>query len=260
MTVRIDRTLRRAVLGDEALAVGALLACEPGHEALGRPNAQAARAALQAAGALEDGRPIGWLQDLLEVVARPDSRARVEVRTAAELVVTAVAWGVGERGVLGLLADGGTELSALDPIHLPWVIAREVGLRPYPEPALTEAVTLTLEQIASIQRLLDQDDEEGACAVVDGAGGASAVALLRDRNFSWRVTVTTTGADGEATTRSVAALDGGPHGLFLTEAVAAGDGPPAVRLNPADAESGVAALLALFEVATAEPVAAGRAS
>ncbi len=166
MTVRIDRTLRRAVLGDEELAVGVLLACEPA--------------------------------------------------------------------------------------HLPWIIAREVGLKPYPEPELREPVTLTLEQIASIQRVIDAGEQENVPSPLSGEHAAAVVALLRDRNAAWRITVTTTNEDGEAATRSVAALDGGPHGLYLTEAVDTSDGAQAVRLHPARAQAGVESLLALFDVAIPE--------
>lgn len=256
MTVRLDTTRRRIVLDDAALAVACLLAVEPDHDALGRPGAGEPRAALEAAGALRDGRPLDWLAELLGVVARPDFRASVELHAEGQLVVTAAAWARGERCVLGLLVDGGTELSALEPLHLPWIVAREVALRPYPEPDLSEPLTLGVEEIESAQDALDADDEERAAAAL-GEPAAKTLPLLRDRNCSWRVTVTSTGQDGEATTRSLAAVDGGPHGLFLTEAVDLDDGSPGVRLQPANAEDGVDALLALFEPASPAPAATG---
>lgn len=194
MTVRLDTIRRRAVLDDAALAVGCPLAVEPEHDALGRPGALKPRAALEAAGALLDGRPTDWLAALLEVVARPDFRASVEMHAEGQLVVTAAAWGRGERLVLGQVADGGTELSALEPVHLPWIVAREVALRPYPEPRCNEPITVGVKQIEAAQL----------------------------------------------------ALDAGPHGLYLTEAVELQDASPAVRFEPANSEIAVEALLALF--------------
>jgi len=253
MTVRLDTARRRIVLDDAALAVACLLAVEPDHDALTRPGAREPHTALEAAGALREGRPLGWLAPLLEIVARPDSRARVELHADGQLVVTAAAWGRGERCVLGLLAEGGTELSALEPLHLPWVIAREVALRNYPQPVPGGPLALGVEQIALAQRALEAGDEEKAASAL--GEHAAALPLLRDRNSSWRVTVTSGSEEGETSTRSVAALDGGPHGLFLTEAVDLDDGSPGVRLHPSDTDSAVEALLALFEPESAPAVA-----
>lgn len=246
MTVRVDSTLGRAVLGDAELAVGCLLAVEPDHESLAGPGAREARAALEAGGALSEGRPVAWLAGLLEVVARPALRATVEMHSDGQLAVTAAAWGAGERTVLGLLADGGTELSALEALHLPWVLAREVGLGPRPEPVLEEPLILTVAAIEAAERALGAGREDEALAALGGVGRAETVlALLRDRRSSWRVTVGFASEDGE-TTRSTAALDAGSHGLFLTEAIDL-DGAPAVGLHPAGSEDAVDALLGLFD-------------
>lgn len=245
MTVRLDTVRRRVVLDDAALAVACLLAVEPEHDALGRPGSREPRAALEAAGALLDGRPTDWLAALLEVVAKPNFRTSVELHAEGQLVVTAAAWGRGERLVLGQVADGGTELSALEPVHLPWIVAREVALRPYPEPRCNEPITVGVKQIEAAQLALDTGDAQRAAAAL-GDVAAEALPLLRDRNSSWRVTASFADDGGETVTRSLAALDAGPHGLYLTEAVELQDGSPAVRLEPANAEIVVEALLALF--------------
>ena len=256
MTVQLDNTRRRMVLDDAALAVGCLLAVEPDHDALSRPGAAEPRAALQAAGALQDGRPLDWITELLEVVARPDFRARVEVRTRGQLIVTTAAWGHGERFVLGLLADGGTELSALEPLHLPWIVTREVGLRDYPQPEPSDPLTVGVKEIERAERALHAGDEEEAASAL--GEHADALPLLRDRICSWRFSLTSNEAGHEANTRSLAALDAGPHGLFTTEAVALDDGSPGVRLQPTETDAAVDALVSLFDPQHAPTPALGQ--
>ena len=72
------------------------------------------------------------------------------------------------------------------------------------------------------------------------------------------VQLTSNEAGHEANTRSLAALDAGPHGLFTTEAVALDDGSPGVRLQPTETDAAVDALVSLFDPQHAPTPALGQ--
>src|SRR4051794_39074302 len=137
----VDAARQRVRLSDVELDVLAVLVAAPDDAALTSPEAVAALDGLAAAGVVRSGDVLPWVADLVTVVAAPALRMVVETFTVGPLQTYPVG-APPTLAVLGAPAPEGTQLSAVEPVHLPWAVARAVGLGRRPAAALDHPVTV----------------------------------------------------------------------------------------------------------------------
>lgn len=227
MTLELDRARDAVIIGGPELHA-ALAVAAGGAE----PDPAGLRA-LREAGALEDE----LLRRLVAVVAAPKLRLVVE-RFLAEQPVTEEAWAVEALAVWGTPAGGdAVELSALEPALLAWEVARRVGLGARPAAAGGE-LRLPASVLDAAFAALAAGDPGGADAALgagtalDGDERARFLALLAARRSSWRASAVWTAEGGVPVEGSIAVVDGGDSGLWLSEHEPGPDGEPVVRLVP----------------------------
>jgi hypothetical protein len=214
----LDASRTALLLSDEELGAAVMLLAAPDHPSLAEPSSRAAVESLECAGVVADGRVQGYPARLLAVVAAPKLRITIEKFAAGEPVVEQ-AWATEREGVLGVVtADGRVELTPVEPSLLPWAIARAVGLgpreRPHEDELVVEAEALGL----AAEALAAGDEDAAAAALASFDPGVREVlpAVLRERRLSWTATSSWAAADGEPRLSSVAVLDAGAEGLWLT--------------------------------------------
>jgi hypothetical protein len=205
-------------LDDAELGAAVMLVGAPDHPSLADPATRPALDSLTAAGIIQDGRITGFPARLLAVVAAPKLRVTVESFVGLQTVVEQ-GWATEREGVWGAVAgDGQVELAPIEPSLIPWAIARAVGLGPREQPA-RGPVVIPAEPLGIANERLAAGDGEGAAAALETLSGEdrdALLALLRERRISWRASSVWTGADGEPRVGSVAVLDAGVEGLWLT--------------------------------------------
>jgi hypothetical protein len=212
--------VRRAALrvSDEELGVAVMLLAAPDHPSLADPGSQAAVAALERAGIVADGAVQGYPARLLAIVAAPKLRVTVETFVAGEPVIEQ-AWATEREGVLGaVVGDGEIELAPVEPSLLPWAIARSVGLGPR-EQVHEAPIAVPAEVLGRAADAVAAGDADAAAAALEGCAPEVAetlLAVLRERRSSWTATSAWMGEDGEQRVSSVAVLDGGAEGLWLS--------------------------------------------
>jgi hypothetical protein len=233
VVAELDVSRAALLLSDEELGVAVMLLVAPDHPSLAGSSSQAAVARLERAGIVAGGKVQGYPARLLAVVAAPKLRVTIEKFVAGEPVVEQ-AWATEREGVLGAVTrEGRIELTPVEPSLLPWAIARAVGLGPR-EHGEREPISVPAEVLGlAAEALWSGDGEAAAAAVADcePAAGARLLELLRERRLSWTATSKWTDEGGEEHLTSVAVVDGGAEGLWLSSHE--GEPPDAVvRLEP----------------------------
>jgi hypothetical protein len=215
---RLDVPRAALRLSDEELGVAVMVLAAPEHPSLAEPGSRAVLAALEEDGIVRDGRIDGFPARLLAVVAAPKLRVTVETFVGSEPRVEQ-AWATEREGVLGAVAgDGRIELTPVEPTLIPWAVARAVGLGPRERPE-GGPIAVPAEALGSAAERLatgDREAAEAAVSALDGADAERLVRLLAERRLSWRATSAWTDAGGERRLESVAVLDAGVEGLWLT--------------------------------------------
>ena len=218
MVARLDIPRAALRLSDDELGAAVMLLAAPGHASLAEPATREAIDALTSAGIVRDGTIEGFPARMLAVVAAPKLRVTVESFVGVETVVEQ-GWATEREGVWGTVAaDGQIELTPLEPSLIPWAVAHAVGLGPRDRPAGRE-IAVPAQALGSATELLatgDPDGAAGALAALDPDDRATLLALLRERRLSWRASSAWTEQDGTRQARSVAVLDAGIEGLWLT--------------------------------------------
>jgi hypothetical protein len=214
----LDVSRSAVLLSDEELGAAVMLLAAPEHPALAEPASLAAVESLESAGIVRDGRVSGYPARLLAIVAAPKLRVTIEKFVAGAPVVEQ-AWATEREGVLGeVTRDGRIELTPVEPSLLPWAIARSVGLGPRAM-VHSEPIVVGAEALGAAADAVASGDEAGARAALDGCEPhvvATLPKLLAERRLSWTATSTWTGSDGEQRLTSVAVVDGGVEGLWLS--------------------------------------------
>jgi hypothetical protein len=214
----IDVSRAAVTLSDEELGVAVMLLAAPDHPSLAEPGSQAALAALERAGIVSEGRVQGYPARLLAIVAAPKLRVTIE-RFVAEAPVVEQAWATEREGVLGaVVGDGQIELTPVEPSLLPWAISRSVGLGPRERPHDTP-LQVGAEALGRAAEAIAAGDRDAAAAALEGCEPRVRevlLAVLSERRVSWTASSAWTGTDGEQRVQSVAVLDGGAEGLWLT--------------------------------------------
>jgi EspG family len=233
VVARLDVPRAALRLSDDELGVAVMLMVAPDHPSLAEPASRAVLATLEEAGLVVDGRIEGFPARLLAVVAAPKLRVTVEMFVGVDTRVEQ-AWATEREGVMGTVAaDGQIELSPVEPALLPWAIAREVGLGPRRMPERgaiavpAEALGLAADRLAE----RDRDGAESALADLDGESAETLLALLTERRLSWRASSAWTELGGDRRVESVAVLDAGVEGLWLTRHEGDPDSPT-IHLEP----------------------------
>jgi hypothetical protein len=200
-------------LDDAELGAAVMLLAAPDHPSLAEPAPRAALAALTAAGIVEDGRITGFPARLLAVVAAPKLRVTVESFVGLETVVEQ-GWATEREGVWGTVAaNSQVELAPIEPTLIPWAISRAVGLGPREKPD-HGPYAVRAQALGEASERLALGDRDGALAALEGQAGL--VDVLAERRISWRASSVWPGTDGEPRVGSVAVLDAGIEGLWLT--------------------------------------------
>lgn len=238
----LDVARRRVRLTDAELALACTLASDPESELLTSEEAQPVVDGLERAGIIAGDRLVPSVAELVGLVASPKLRVILETFVAGEVVVLS-AWADERRGALGNPAGPGLiELTPIEPLMLPWAVARAAGLGPRPVPAVTEPVTVTAGALdEATVALLDDGPEAAAAALaagaeIDEAERAALVAMLAGRRMSWRASSIWIDAQESRRTRTLTVIDGGDGGLWRS--VRSEDSSePVITLEPAGADT-----------------------
>jgi hypothetical protein len=227
----IDPSRTSVQLSEDELRDAAALLADGEHDV-------ASRAALEAAGILRNGAIVPYVATLLRVVAEPSLRIVVE-RYIAERVVVENVWAVERLAVWGTEGrDGGVELRPLEPALLPWQIMSAVGLGPRARAAVDTTLRAPVATFEGVEKQLAADDREAAEALLgsttqcDEAERRAFIELMIGRRSTWRASSVWTDASGPRT-QSVAVVDGGDGGLWLTTHDAEAGREPMISLQPA---------------------------
>jgi EspG family len=215
MTARLDIPRAALRLNDDELGAAVMLLVAPDHPSLREPGSQAALESLTAAGIVVGGRIEGFPARLLAVVAAPKLRVTVESFVGAATVLEQ-AWATEREGVWGLAAPDGTiELSPVEPGLIPWAIARAVGLGPRAQPDGPPLRVPAVLLGAAAEQLAD-GGAAAALEELDPDERERLLALLRERRLSWRASSVWSDRPDSQRISSVAVLDAGVEGLWLT--------------------------------------------
>jgi len=220
---RLDPSRTAVELDEDELAVVGLLLTEPGDRRLKKRKAQAIVSELERAGVVADGGiPEGYVARMMAVIDQPQLRVLVE-RFANEAPQVGPFAGV--RDEFGVWCektrDGTTEFTPIEPMLIPWSVARAVGLGPRPDPAHDGELEL---RGAVIQLLLDRlakQDTAGAerelerLTDLDETERRIVLKLFLERRLSWRA-FSVWEEDGEPQTIGVSVIDGGESGLWFS--------------------------------------------
>ena len=216
MVASLDAGRAALVLSDEELGAAVMLLAVPEHPSLAEPSSRATVEALERAGIVVDGQVRGFPARLLAIVAAPRLRITVEKFVAGAPVVEQ-AWATEREGVLGAVTrEGDIELTPVEPSLLPWAVSRAVGLGPRECPH-EEPIDVGAEPFGQAAEAVARRDDDAAEAALEACeASATLLGVLRERRLSWTATSAWTGIDGEQRVQSVAVLDAGAEGLWLT--------------------------------------------
>lgn len=160
--------------------------------------------ALAEAGLMPNGRLVPWANELLSIIARPGLAMTVEIVT--EPVTVYHVWATPSTVVLGTPVDAAIELSATEPVALPYLLSHILGLRPHSK-ARAPAVRIGLSEFAAMRKRLAAGD------LVSGELGE----LLATQRVTWRVTAAWTDTDGPRPAQSVQVMDTDSRGLWTVD-------------------------------------------
>ena len=216
-TLDISRTA--VALSESELGVIAGLLTRPDDPALDAPEAASTVADLRRAGLVDERRRVtGVVARLVEVMVAPKLHIVIE-RFVAERTVVAHIWATETRATVAHEVGGGRlELTPVEPVLVAWEILRIVGLGARPQPSQREPLRVPAAALqAAIDRLMAGDDS-GAEAALAAVGGDAArlLELLRARRSSWRATSTWVDPEAGEQIASVAVVDGGESGVWLS--------------------------------------------
>lgn len=218
MVASLDAGRAALLLSDAELGAAVMLLAAPDHPSLAEPSSQAAIDSLERAGIVADGQVRGFPARLLAIVAAPKLRITIEKFVAGEPAVEQ-AWATEREGVLGAVTrDGDIELTPVEPSLLPWAVSRAVGLGPRDCPH-EEPIAIGAEPFGRAAEAIarhDGDAAEAALEDLDPQERDTLLGVLRERRLSWTATSAWTGMDGEQRVQSVAVLDAGVEGLWLS--------------------------------------------
>ena len=200
----------------------------------GKPS-KAAVEELERAGVLVDGQLEGYAARMMAVIADPQLRVMIERFAAGAPQYGPFAAVRDEFGVWAeKTREGTTEFTPVEPSLVPWAVATAVGLGPRPEPELGRTLELHASALQlALDRLAEQDvgsagRELELATDLDEVERSLLCAILLQRRLSWRAFSTS----GESLVASVAVIDGGEGGLWLSEHVDPESADPVVRLEP----------------------------
>lgn len=215
MTARLDIPRAALRLSDDELGAAIMLVVAPEHPSLAEPGSRASIESLESAGIVREGRIEGFPARLLAVVAGPKLRVSVE-SFVGRATVLEQAWATEREGVWGVAAaDGTIELTPVEPGLIPWAVARAVGLGPRERPD-GPPLSVPAELLGAAAEQLAEGDVAAAAAELEPETRERLLALLRERRISWRATSVWSDLEGERHVSSVAVLDAGVEGLWLT--------------------------------------------
>jgi hypothetical protein len=227
----LDPSRTSVELSDDELRDAVALLADGDYDAV-------SRAALEAAGILRDGTIVPYVATLLTVAAEPSLRIVVE-RFIAERVVVENVWAIDGLAVWGSdVRGGGIELRPLEPALLPWEIMSAVGLGPRARAPIDTTLRAPVTTFEGVEKLLGADDREAAEALLgattqfDEAERSAFIGLMIGRRSSWRASSIWTDVSGPRTD-SVAVVDGGDSGLWLTTHETSDGVEPVMSLQPA---------------------------
>lgn len=233
----LDPARARARLSSDELAVATVLLTQPDHDLLSTPDAREVLDELERSGALVDGQLVGYVAELVGVVAAPKLRIIVETFRAERLVVHQL-WSTEHHGVVGVSeADGVLELAPVEPALLYWEIARLVGLGARPPVVVERSFSMPNSALEAVFGQLAGGDAAQADATLErettlGAGERQAfLVLLLDRRISWRASSVWTSERGRET-RTMTVIDGGDAGLWLSRVDGELGENPTIVLEP----------------------------
>jgi len=236
--VVLDTARRRVRLSPGELGVASLLVVDPTHAELDEPEARECLAALEEARVASERQLSGWVAELVAVVVAPQLRIAVET-FVAERVVTHSIWATPRHGVLGSPGpDGALELSPVEPVLIPWALARAVGLGARPTPARTTNFVLPARVLDQAYTLLDSGDRTAAAELVTGDGQLASddaetlLDLLSRRRMSWRASSRWALSETDEQFRSLDVLDGGGSGLWFSSVDDHEAADPLLTLQP----------------------------
>ncbi|CAN5662585.1 hypothetical protein BH20ACT2_BH20ACT2_23770 [soil metagenome] len=249
----VDHHRRSIRLSGAELAAATLLLSAPGDPDLAQPAVRHHLDALADAGAIDDGRLLGWLAELVALISAAQLRVLVQTY-AVDALVTHSLWFTPGAGALASPHDDATRtVSPTETVSAPWTIAGLVGLGQRPPPAHDQRIELRRSLLDDAFATLAEGDPDAATAALAHGGldtpdAAALVALARGRRLSWRVTSVFIDADGQRQERELAMVDGGHAGLWRStlQGDAGPDDDPVVRLEPRRASQTWADLVALL--------------
>jgi hypothetical protein len=219
-----------------------LLLTSPDDRSLNSRRSKAVRSELEQAGIVLDGRLEGYVAQLMAVIGEPDLRLVIERFTTDDPRPGPFAAVRDDAGVWAeTTRDGTTEFTPIEPSLVPWAVARAVGLGPRQENEFDGRLELPA---ASLQLALDRlgkgdveraDGELMRTTSLDATERDVLCKLLVDRRLSWRAFSVWHDAAGEPQVVSVAVLDGGDSGFWLSSHEPPGADDAVVVLEPTSA-------------------------
>jgi hypothetical protein len=235
----LDVARRRVRLGLDELGVAAVLALDPGNAALRDPESRGCLRRLEAAGAVADGQLVGYVAELVGLVAAPKLRIVVETFSGSHRVVHSV-WADEVRATVGTSeVDDALDLSPVSTVMVPMAIAERVGLGYRPTPDRLHSITLPAAVLDAAVIAAAAGGREAAQAALERDAAelsaqecATVAALVADWRLSWRITSVWSEEKGAERTRSVSIVDGGPRGFWQSLTDEPADPGMRVTLKP----------------------------
>jgi hypothetical protein len=226
---RLDLSRTALELDDaEFAAVGALLT---GSGAAPK----AAVEELERAGVLVDGRLEGYAARMMAVIAAPQLRLMIERFAAGPPQYGPFAAVRDEFGVWAeKTREGTTEFTPVEPSLVPWAVAKAVGLGPRAESDFEGTLELRASALQlALDRLAEMDGDSAARELelatdLEEIERKLLCSVLLERRLSWRAFSTS----GDSLVASVAVIDGGESGLWLSEHLDPESADPLVVLTP----------------------------
>lgn len=233
----LDPPRARVRLGADELAVATVLLTQSNHDLLQTPDAREVLAGFERCGALVGGELVGYVAELVGVVAAPKLRILIETFRAEGPVVHQI-WATERHGVVGVSEpEDVVELAPVEPALLYWEIARLVGLGARPPVGVEHTFSMPNATLEVVFAQLADGDAAAAdatlqdeTALTDDERRAFLVLLL-DRRISWRASSVWTSERGRET-RTMTVIDGGEAGLWLSRLEGEVSENPTVVLEP----------------------------
>jgi len=233
----LDPARARVRLASDELAVATVLLTQPDHELLQTPDAQQVLEELERVGALADGQLVGYVAELVGIVAAPKLRILLETFRAEQPVVHQI-WATERHAVVGVSEpEDILELAPVEPALLYWEIARLVGLGARPPVVVERSFAMPNATLEGVFRQLAGGEAAEADATLQRETALSAeerqafLVLLLNRRISWRASSVWTSGRGRET-RTMTVVDGGEAGLWLSRVEGDLGENPTIALEP----------------------------